>query len=70
MATMKRPRGLYAEEFPKILETDISDSIKVVLSSALAPDPKDRETFTGLRKLLCENEEGIYAMPLTEVKRE
>lgn len=67
---MKRPKGLYAEHWPAILETDVADALKIALSSMLTKEPNERESFTGMLKILQENEEAVKAMPLTEVKRE
>jgi hypothetical protein len=70
MATMKRAKGLYEAEWPNILDSDICDALKICLSSTLATNPADRESFTSLLKILNDNEAAIWAMPLTAVKRD
>jgi hypothetical protein len=58
--TLKRPKDLYEDYFPAMLEySNIDGAIRSCLSQMLDADPAKRSSFTAIRALLQEGKESI-----------
>jgi serine/threonine protein kinase len=58
--TLKRPKDLYEDFFPAMLEySNVDSAIRSCLSQMLDADPAKRSNFTAIRVLLREGKESI-----------
>jgi hypothetical protein len=58
--TLKRPKDLYEDYFPAMLEySNVDGAIRSCLSQMLDADPDKRTSFTAIRALLQEGKESI-----------
>jgi hypothetical protein len=58
--TLKRPKDLYEDYFPTILEnSNVDGAIRSCLSQMLDAGPAKRSSFTAIRALLQEGKESI-----------